>query len=380
MRRIPFVRRLWQVPVAFLALATVGACELEQSVATNLGPTAGVRFINAVPDTQALDFRFVDEVENSAFWGVGYRNNPVTSACVTGSSLIQFKPAEAGERHFKIFLSDTLQAAAQQVMQDATVTLEPSSLYTVLLWGYSRPGASPAMRMDFMEETPPDPGAQVAIRVLNATPNAIDVRHYVPSTTSNAVPLTATWGNVAPLTLSSYVMVDPSQLRFNVQPAGGTTLLVDGLALVGAAATPGFDPIPGTTIAGTAITAIIFPLHVSGSEASSTTPFRPNTGSVNTLSATATGYARSGGNFLNECFFVGGTVTASGFVNAQNNGTSVITAVTATALTVSKAGGTVAEPRDNDGDPNTPFPNRSITGATPTALLSFMWDRRPPRP
>jgi len=68
------------------------------------------------------------------------------------------------------------------------------------------------------------------------------------------------------------------------------------------------------------------------------------TGSAS-LSATASGYARTAasGSFVTNGFQVGQTVTAVGFTNPLNNGRSVITAVTATALTVTKAGGTAAE-------------------------------------
>jgi hypothetical protein len=66
------------------------------------------------------------------------------------------------------------------------------------------------------------------------------------------------------------------------------------------------------------------------------------TGTVS-LSATATGYARSAGSFVTDGFAVGQQVTASGFTNPANNGSSVVTTVTATALTVTKTPATVAE-------------------------------------
>jgi hypothetical protein len=66
------------------------------------------------------------------------------------------------------------------------------------------------------------------------------------------------------------------------------------------------------------------------------------TGTVS-LSATATGYARTAGSFTTDGFAVGQQVTASGFTNPSNNGSSVIVAITATALTVTKTPATVAE-------------------------------------
>lgn len=56
------------------------------------------------------------------------------------------------------------------------------------------------------------------------------------------------------------------------------------------------------------------------------------TGST-TLSATATGYARSSGSFITDGFRAGMEVTASGFSKSANNQTAVVTGVTATALT-----------------------------------------------
>jgi hypothetical protein len=378
------VRPVFRASALCVAIAIVSACDAPQAVfETVTPPTAGVRFINAVPDTQALDFRFVDIPENSAHWAVAFRNNPITTSCVTGSNLIQYKPARAGERQFRIFLNDTLQDAASQVIKDTTVTLEAGKQYTALLWGYARTGATPAMRLTFMEDNPPDPGAQVAVRVINASGTAYDVSQYVPSNSANNVPATATWSNVGPLSMTDYVMVAPGSIRFHTRAAGGATLVADALALRGEApAAAGFDPMPGTTVAGSAITAIIFPLSVSGSEGAQTAPHRPSTGSqpATRVTATAGGYARSSGSFVSDCFFVGGTVTASGFTIAANNGTSVITAMTATTLTVSKTVPPVPEGADPDSDPTTATPNRTITGATPSAFTSFMWDRRPPRP
>jgi tetrahydromethanopterin S-methyltransferase subunit B len=59
------------------------------------------------------------------------------------------------------------------------------------------------------------------------------------------------------------------------------------------------------------------------------------TGSVS-LSATTTTYARASGSFLTDGFAIGMEVLASGFAVSGNNGRSVITGLTATAMTVTK--------------------------------------------
>lgn len=50
------------------------------------------------------------------------------------------------------------------------------------------------------------------------------------------------------------------------------------------------------------------------------------------LSATTTGYARAAGSFVTDGIVVGAEILASGFTTPANNGSRVVTAVTATAI------------------------------------------------
>lgn len=277
------MRRIFQLSMLCLAAGVASACKPDQTITNPISPTAGVRFINAVPDTGAafgLDFRFVDIVENSDAFRIAFRNNPQTSGGVTASSQIQYKAAQAGSRHFRIFLDDTLQAIASTVLKDSTVTFEAAHNYTFLLWGNARSTGSDKMRLSVIDETVQDPGSKVALRVINTTGSPIDVREYPAS---GSLPSAATWANVPAYSISSYVNVDTAQVRFNVQPAGGgTALFSDALALVGqpigtktGGCTVGVDcdVTPGTTVAGSAVTLIVFPRSVAGSKAPSfTTP------------------------------------------------------------------------------------------------------------
>ena len=269
------MRSMLRVSLICLAVGIAGACAPDEVISTENIPTAGVRFINAVPDTGAsygLDFRFVDLAESNAQFRVQFRNNPSTSGGVTASTQIQFKPARAGARHFKIFLSDSLQSVATVVLKDSTINLEAGKNYTVMLWGNARSTGADKMKLSVWEEAVADPAAQVALRVINATTSPIDARQYVSTGT---VPANPTWANVAPLTASTYVTAAPSQFRFNIQPAGGgTALFSDALALIGSAATVDVEALPGTTIAGSAVTAIIFPRSVAGSKAPQAAAFQ----------------------------------------------------------------------------------------------------------
>ena len=263
------MRRSYKLSVLCLVLGAASACSTpDKIVATEDIPTAGVRFINAVPDTNAMDFRFVDIVESNAHYKIGFRNGPATSGGVTASAQIEYKNTRAGSRHFRIFLSGTTSDIASFVLKDTTVTIEAGKLYTALMQGSARTGG---MKLVFYEETIPDPGTQVGLRVINATGTAIDARTFAATGT---LPAAATW-SVPAYTRSSFVTAAPSQIRFNVQPAGGGAVLVpEALALLGAPASSSagtavldIDALPGTTVAGSAVTAIIFPASVAGSNA-----------------------------------------------------------------------------------------------------------------
>ena len=269
------------VGCAAVLLAT--GCKPETIIATENIPTSGVRFINAVPDTAGafgLDLRFVDIVENSAQFRVAFRNAPSTASGVTTAAAVQYKPARAGQRRFAIFMDDTVQSIAQLKLKDTTVSLVAGTNYTAILWGGARTGATPGIKLSFITEAVPDPGAQVALRVINATGSPIDVRQYLATGTAPADP---TWANVAPLSASSYVLVPASQIRYNVQPAGGgTALFADALALIGAPASSSagvggkldIDPLPGTTIAGSAVSLIVFPRSTAGTRTPQTAAFQ----------------------------------------------------------------------------------------------------------
>jgi hypothetical protein len=282
------MRRILQLSTLCFLAGVVSSCQPDRVVATQSPTVAGVRFINAVPDTGAafgLDFRFVDIVENSDAYRITFRDTPSASGAVVAAAQIEYKPAQIGARHFRIFLSDSLQSVATTVLKDSTATLEQGHNYTFLLWGNARSSGTDKMRLTVIDETVPDPGQQVALRVINASSSAIDVRQY-PAT--GTVPATADWANVGAYTVASYKTVSPAPIKFNVQPAGGGTALFSDLqaiigeavgttsgATTGGGCTVGVDCtiIPGTNVPGSAVTLVVFPRSVAGSRAANfTTP------------------------------------------------------------------------------------------------------------
>ncbi|MDQ6612664.1 MAG: DUF4397 domain-containing protein [Gemmatimonadota bacterium] len=282
------MRRTLTLSLLCIATGLASGCSPDKIVATTAIPTAGVRFINAVPDTAGalgLDFRFVDLPESNAQFRITFRNNPVTTGGVTASTQIEYKGAKAGQRHFVIFFDDPDQTIASSKLKDSTLTLEEGKNYTVILWGSARAGATPGLKLTVIPEVVPDPGTQVALRVINATGAAIDVRQYAQGGTAPASP---TWASVAPLSASSFVTVAPGPIMYNVRSAGSATnLFTDLLALQGtpASSTAGaggkldIQPLPGTTIAGSAITLVVFPASTTGARTPQTAPFLVPAGS-----------------------------------------------------------------------------------------------------
>jgi uncharacterized protein DUF4397 len=275
------MRRIIPFSALCLAIGTLGGCRPEEVIDSPVPPTAGVRFINAVPDTGQMDFRPVDLVENVTFYNVGFR----------GTNTLYYKNARAGTRHFRIFRTpDPNTTSATQIAVANTVVadldgeeLEANKRYTYILWGYSRPGSTPAMKVTRLTDDPADPGAQVSVRVINAcvaglcgssADGTVDARIFTTAQTINSP--AATFAATSQLTASNYVNVATGTYTFDFRPAGGVTTgaaLAAGTGPAGTAQTVDLEAIPGTNVAGSAVTALLVPRSLAGSTATSfTTP------------------------------------------------------------------------------------------------------------
>jgi hypothetical protein len=290
------MRRFFKLSLVCVAAGASACSTPDLVVPTEVLPYAGVRFINAVPDSAGafgMDFRFIDIVESNAHFRIAFRNNPTGVV----STQIQYKGAREGAaRRFRIFLDDTLQSIASTVVKDTTVSLVSGHNYTAMMWGNGRsaPTAADAMRLSFWEEdvAAPPPG-QIALRVINTTSNAIDVWAFRSGTTP---PATATWAAVPAYSRSAYAQVDSGTYQYQVRNAGVATNLFNNTTVpIGVVATcsgqptsaytatnpsgcppdqpTDIEPIPGTKVAGTALTGVVFPRSVAGSRAPNfTTP------------------------------------------------------------------------------------------------------------
>ena len=116
------MRRLVQLSMLCFVAGVAGACSPDEVVTTENIPTAGVRFINAVPDTGVVDFRFIDALENlPTFLAVPFR-----------ASSGMYQPVSPGTRPVRVFVNSNDPVAAQRMLIDTTITLTAGARYTMI--------------------------------------------------------------------------------------------------------------------------------------------------------------------------------------------------------------------------------------------------------
>ncbi|MHB1095028.1 MAG: DUF4397 domain-containing protein [Gemmatimonadaceae bacterium] len=254
--------------LAVLAVGAVG-CSTDDGALTASNsppPLAYIRYINALPDTQNTTVRFIDYIEFTpqTFVNVAYRG--------VGQGLYQ--GLKAGSRQLRIFNADVSNfsnAGNTAVLGELTQTFDAGKYYTILFTGYARTGSK---SIKVIEDVLPSPGSNIAIRVLNANTGLGSIDAYKVASTTTDLSGSATFASVAAQAYSAYVTAAPGAFAIRATAAGDmATILASGAAQSGTAGTTTADPIGGATVAGTVITAMVFPASVSGSmAASSTTP------------------------------------------------------------------------------------------------------------
>ncbi len=314
-------------------------------------PLAYTRFVNAVPDTGGQDWRFVDQLEYSPpAYGLAFRG------------FTPYQGTGVGSRNLRVFPTSSDINVTSTRLIDTTLTFQAGTYYTIVHVGMADPGAAVENRIIVIQDDIPatiDAG-DFAIRAMHLGTGWGNVDVYGAPSTSAALPTETLFPNVAYLSTTAYTTLDVGAVALRALPAGQVTpAMANALAPAGDAgnAANNLSPIGGTSIGGSAILAIFTPGSVVGTSAPQGTAFIRST-SDTTLFATPTGYARVNGSFITDGFFVGQEITVDGFdAGGLNNGTSIVTDVTATTLTVTKTGGTEAELATTDASIRGPRPN-----------------------
>ena len=229
-------------------------------------PLAYTRFINAIPDTVSVDFRFVDLIEYSPF-----------AVQLPFRSFTPYQGTAPGARHLKVFTNwggDSVFLRHTTVqLGDETPTFEAGKYYTIVATGFSRAGQTPALRIQVYEDPIPDAGSNVAFRVVNLGAGMSAINVGVTAASGDAIPA-PTFSNIPYLGASSYVTRATGNAWFRVQATSGATEIVSGngrQAPVGIAGDPlgNLTTVGGSGQAGSVVTAYLFPASVTGSRAAS---------------------------------------------------------------------------------------------------------------
>ena len=238
-----------------LCLVACGAVACGEDSIGAAPPIAALRFVNAVGDTGAMDFRVVDVVGDAP----QFLDNTFRSAT-------PYQAVEAGTRHLKVFISpsrtDTL--VGSPTVWDTTFTFAVGTNYSVVMTGFARTTSLPAMRMLILQDdlTAPATG-QVRLRAVNVGSGLGAIDAFVRRGTE-APPGTSLGTNLAFGGASAYgAFTAGSQTGIGATATGvPVPALFQTAGPPGEAGTPSANPIGGLFVAGSVLTGIVVPPSV----------------------------------------------------------------------------------------------------------------------
>ena len=283
---------LFRVSAVFLLAGALGACTHDSTFIIAPDSVAGLRYVNLVPDTGAMDFRIIDVVSNAPNQvGATFRTGGAPSGVPT-TLLPPYQAVASGSRHIRVFMNGTTAAVASTVMFDTTFTFASNNNYTLFLYGYSRTGSTPKLAALITKDSVPAiPAGQYAVRVVHLAPvmgatlpgvttATANVDVFVDTLTAATTPVgAATFANVQFGEVRPYVtkVARPAVGGANPVPAlayrsafsaqGTFTPFVASSLPAGVVGTSTTNPIAGYLTAGSAITVLLAPPSVAGSAA-----------------------------------------------------------------------------------------------------------------
>jgi hypothetical protein len=259
--------RVKQIGLALVGVLAVAGCNKDDGpfFAPEV-PLAFTRFINAIPDTGTVDFRFIDFLEYSPY-----------AIQLPFRSFTPYQGTAPGSRHLRVFTDPGGNPSlidVTQILADEQLAFEVDKYYTIAIVGFSRAGQTPAVRLQVYEDPIPDAGSSVAFRVAHLGSGLGAVSVGVTAASTDPIP-DPTFSNVGYLSATPYQSRATGTAWFRVQDASAAEIVTgtgrQGPA--GAAADPlnQLTTIGGFGQAGSVVTAWIFPRSVSGSKAPNVT-------------------------------------------------------------------------------------------------------------
>jgi hypothetical protein len=225
---------------ALSAIAVAAACAAStDGTLVTPDPLAGLRYVNLVADTGAVDFRVIDIVENAP--------NQVAAAFRTGGNPAGFTaPAgtmpwyqgvEAGTRHIRVFMNGTTAAVASQIVFDTVVTFTAGQNYTFYLYGYARTGQTP--RVNALITTDAVQSIPTATTAITQTATSGTLTS-ITTTTNTIVAASGSWitqgvkvGDMVVLT--NHATAANNSLRLGVAAVTASTITIASANLIATA-------------------------------------------------------------------------------------------------------------------------------------------------
>lgn len=264
--------------LAAFSVVAVSACS-DDPLTTEVAPApfTSIRWVNAVSDTVAMDYRIVDYPSNASEPNLAFR-----------ASSGNWRNLPPGAHHIKVFFTNTTQAGTNvsvvsQTFVDTTLTFDEGKKYTILHYGFAKAAATPKQHLVVIEEVLPSPAAgQIALRAINAAPALGNVDIYAtpaqapiggatsgtPIFTNLAPGAIVNWIGLAALPAPVSPATTANSYRVTATATAATAPLADVLAPPGAPAVPSttvagvvsqpFDAIAGTQQALSDLTAVVF--------------------------------------------------------------------------------------------------------------------------
>ena len=248
--------RLTRFAMLCLGLGLAAACSDDDISAPTLPPLAGVRFINAVADTGAVDIRMIDQVEYTP-----------TASALNFRQGTEHQPTEAKARHLRVFPTSTNINVTPNFLLDTTITISANTRVTLMLTGSAR--AKTLKFVTVTDDTSAPAAGSIAVRLVNAS-NA-PVNGYLVDSIATGIADPATAANVAPLAASAYVNRAVGKAAVRVTDVGSATVNASTQGPT-ASVIAGANAAAGVNSAGTKFSVYYFPRGVAGSPQTSTTP------------------------------------------------------------------------------------------------------------
>jgi hypothetical protein len=257
------VTSLRSAALAVVALGVIAGCNGADGPVTNTpGPLAFVRIINAIPDTQAMVYKFTDSLENPLDAnGVAFR---------TASAYQGYKPGVRTFRAFALNANASLAIAAGAPILDQQVTIQDGVYYTFVHYGRANPANadSLAVIIDSIPTLGALGAANIAVRALHFASGVAGVDVFTTRRPTDALPSTPAFAGLQyrASTGNTYTIrsaaVDSLTARVRVVAAPAVVLAAlgqPGEASSTARPANESNPLSGTRVGGSIMSVIAFP-------------------------------------------------------------------------------------------------------------------------